>query len=248
MSRTPQRRSGSGRTRRILRGMQAIALLTVVVATFLAWQESRPFMQKLLPVAQRTDQFEAMERRPARFYELESRFARRARLESCDQDRSAIVASGADADVVQRIQQACLTVVERNLTIAPASSNEWMVAASLSNILGDDASAMAFLERSIATGPTEEWIAERRAILLFELEGQLDPSLRAEIDTQLQLLLRTQQGVKSIAHLYLTDKGFRERIAKVAESVEPRFQKSFIDFLHYWVPILQQGGAPPPDG
>ncbi|MCX5514709.1 hypothetical protein C3941_15855 [Kaistia algarum] len=237
---TPPRRRRGARTRRILRGVQILAGVTVFLGGFLAWREAKPFTMNLQPVSQQQAVFLAMERRPAHFYELESRFARRARIDSCVQgwfqgrNDPAVTADQSRARL-----EACRTVVTRNLTIAPASSNDWTIAAILAQTAGDIPAASTYLKRSLATGPTEQWIARRRAPLMFDLRDQVDDELRSQIDPQLALLLRTEEGIKSLARNYLANPSFRDRIISVAETVEPFYQKRFLDFVKLWAPKAQ---------
>lgn len=238
-TRRPRRR---GRTRRILRGLQVLAGVTVVVAAFLAWRESRPFTLQLQSTEVQQQVFLGMERRPARFYELESRFARKARVDACVQAWLVEATVGTSADRLN----ACINVVRRNLTIAPAGSNDWLVAAILSNLGGDLPDTERYLKRSLATGPTEQWIAKRRGPLLFDLRDKIDDELKAQIDVQLGLMLRTEEGVNGIAEFYIRDPAFRERIVRVAETVEPIYQQRFLNYVYKWAAEINSPPAPQP--
>lgn len=241
----PRRHRRGATTRRVLRGLQVVAGVTVIVGAFLAWRESRPFTMNLQPASVQQAAFLAVERRPARFYELESRFARRARIDGCVQGwsvaRSNPTSNAADAAAYL---DACRNVVTRNLTISPASSNDWTVAAILAQFAGDIASTSTYLKRSLATGPTEQWIARRRAPLMFDIRDQLDDELQSQIDPQLALLLRTEEGIKSLARNYLANPSFRDRIISVAETVEPVYQRRFLNFVKLWAPGTQPPAAP----
>ena len=248
MSFEASRRGRPGlRQRRILRALQVFALLTVICAVTLAWQESRPFVARLDTLAERTETILATGPAPASFGELPSSFARRARLEGCVTDWHDVVTSGGDADLGRRMVAGCLDIARRNLTIAPASSNDWMIAASLASIVGDLAATQAYLRRSLATGPTEQWIAIRRAMLMYRLEDRLDPDLRAQVDDQFALLLRTENGVRSFAERYVSDPSFRERIVSVAEKLDPSYQKRFLVMVRSLL-TPQPPANPPAEG
>jgi len=227
-----------GWTKPILRGLQLVAGLAAVTGAVLAWRESRPFLAQLDPPTVRYERFAGFEARPAKFYELESSFARRIRIESCTNDWVAARGDPAmqEPGKYERFRDACLNIARRNVTIAPASSNDWLVAGLLSRLAGDIPAMSAYLKRSLATGPTEQWLARRRAPLLFEEQAQIDDELRGHIDTQLALLLRTEEGVKSVAQMYLGNRAFRERIISVAETVEPVYQERFLHFVKLWAP------------
>lgn len=249
MSFEPSRRRRTGaRTRRILRGLQIVAFVTAALGLVLAWQESEPFTNQVLTIAERVATYEEFADRPARFYEMESRLARRARIEACVSDWLDTVNSGADKETGAKLAESCLHIVRRSLTMAPASSSDWAIAAFLAGASGDLASTSEYLRRSLATGPTEQWIARRRAILMFQLGDGLDPDLRAEIDPQLKLLLRSDEGVQGVAQMYLENAAFRERIVSVAETLEPVYQKRFLDYVRRWAPLLKQAPAPANSG
>ena len=235
-TRRPRRR---GRTKHTLRGLQVLAGVTMVLAAFLCWRESRPFTLQLQPAEVRQQFFLGTERRPARFYELESRFARKARVDAC---LDAWSTDGQVGTAEERLN-ACINVVRRNLTIAPAGSNDWLVAAILSNIAGNLPDTERYLKRSLATGPTEQWIAKRRGPLLFDLRDRLDDELKAQIDVQLGLMLRTEEGVNSIAQIYIRDPAFRERIVHVAETVEPIYQQRFLNKVYEWAAQINPAPA-----
>jgi hypothetical protein len=167
---------------------------------------------------------------PARWFEVESRFARRARLDTCLKilNQASLVPSPNDeVSGVNSLRRACLDIARNNISAAPASSNDWLIASSLAGQLGDADRSRAYLARSVATGPNEEWIAERR-IRLAAADQPADPAITALLDQDLAMMLQSNRGIQQLAEIYVYDAAMRARIADVAETVPPFYQNRFL--------------------
>ncbi|MCX5494121.1 hypothetical protein OSH11_05385 [Kaistia dalseonensis] len=215
-----------------------------IAAGFMAWRESRPFMMRLQPAVIRAEVIGGIERRAPHWYELESRFARRARLESCMSTLNEVTLDDVPEEGgMVRLNKGCLAMAERNLALAPVSADDWFIAATLARQVGDIDRMKRYLERSFATGPNEQWVAERRALFMFRESRLLGDDLKQRLDQDLALLLRTRRAIQRLAEIYVNDKSLRDHLISVAETLEPRYQKRFLGYIQN---AASQKAAHPP--
>lgn len=210
----------------------AVALLAFVLLTLSSlatFVESRPFFARARPLEQIVPDF-LEGRRYATFTSfLESRDARNAWLGSCLASLKSITDDlSSSATTRLELTRSCLEIAERIIKLAPLSSNAWFIAAALSARLGDIPRLEQFLTTSYKTGPSEGWIAERRAVFAYRVKDKLSVSLREKMKDDFLLLLRTEKGSSYLAGLYSSDPQFREYLTSVAELTEPAAQERFL--------------------
>ena len=126
---------------------------------------------------------------------LESSTSRRARLAACLETINE-VKRAVDQSQLQLVElhQGCLRLVRELIAVAPTSSNEWLLAATLASNLGEIPDALSYLKMSYETGPNEQWIAFGRVPLAYHLRHRLDSESLASFAADLRLLLITPTG------------------------------------------------------
>ena len=89
------------------------------------------------------------------------------------------------------------------------------------------------LHTSQATGKASQWVAEQRVALAEYYREHLDERVLAGNDADLEMLVRSQRGIGSIATRYVNDPAFRERITAIVETMPEDIQRRFIGVLRY---------------
>jgi hypothetical protein len=212
-----------------LLAMSLTALLLLALAGMAAVSEGRPFFLRTYPVEARVATLLREAASPSPVSSLASSFARTAHLESCLVTLREIATSGSpSAEALDNLSRACQAIAEAIVALSPLSSNAWFIAASFAARSGDFARASRYLDLSYRTGPNEQWIAERRVLFAYPLRDELDPSLKGKIDQDLALLLRTNQGVETLATRYVNDPAMRDHLVDIAVTLDPDTQSRFL--------------------
>jgi hypothetical protein len=218
----------------VLLGCIAIAL--AALAGMMAYSESGPYLLRSGSLARRVVLMSSVPTNGTAVSLFESNFARTVELDVCLSTlRDLVVQRSADAGPVTR---GCLAIAEATVARSPLDSNAWFIAATLAARLNDFAAAQRYLAESFRTGPSEQWIAERRALFAYALRDHFS-ALEREIDGDLALLLRTQRGLKVLAERYVTDSGLRSHLVEIAETLDRETQRRF--FEHVREKVDRQG-------
>ena len=125
----------------------------------------------------------------------------------------------------------CRTVADEIAASAPTTSMAWFVGARASTQLDDWPGFNDRLLRSQLTGPTEQWIAERRVALAEDNYDRLDERTRAGNERDLRMLIGSLSGIYALTRRYLDDPAFRERITAIVESMPEASQARFLSVL-----------------
>jgi hypothetical protein len=210
----------------------ALSLGLFVVAAFSAREEGAPFLLRTAPLQSRLAAAVAdgKDRQPVSW--LASRVARTVQLETCLTTLKELIRiSPPRAPLIADVDRGCLKIGESIAAEAPASSNAWFLAATEAARLGDNERMKRYLMVSYRTGPTEEWIAERRGLFGYRIADHLDADLRASIDGDLALMLRTNSGVQLLAERYVSDPDIRQHLADIAAKLDARTQHDFYEYV-----------------
>ena len=134
----------------------------------------------------------------------------------------------AGVEARDRIVDICADAAETLVQVVPTNGFAYAVQAATAAVEEDWPAMNAALVVSASVTPHEQWIAEARSRLAEEHYARLDPAARAAHDDDLELLVRTRQGVASIARRYVARADFRERIVSVVERMEAADQSRFL--------------------
>ena len=133
-----------------------------------------------------------------------------------------------DAARRDAVAPTCLALADSLAADSPTFSYAWYVGARASAQLHDWRGLNDRLLRSRMTGPTEQWIAERRASLAEENLVALDEHAQAAHALDLRALVRSNHGVATIASRYVANAAFRDRITAIVETMTAEDQQRFI--------------------
>lgn len=125
----------------------------------------------------------------------------------------------------------CLAIADGIVARAPAHPFAWYIGALAAADLGDEDGLSFRLGRSQATGPSEQWIAERRVDTAEDHLASLAPDVREAHDRDLVMLVRSRRGVDAIARRYVRQADFRERITALVEQLDPEAKRRFLDYV-----------------
>jgi hypothetical protein len=212
----------------LLFGLAAVALFCLAGATLLA--EGSPFVERIQTLDRRIEAIGGAAADGASVSILESRFARKARLDTCLSTLSDAVGSVKIPLATQAdISRGCLAIAKAVAARSPLDGNAWFIAASLAARSGNMADAETYLNLSFRTGPSEQWIAERRALFGYAVHDNFSETTRKRIDEDLALLLRTERGVDVLALTYVLDAAMRDHLVVIAETLDEDIQERFLD-------------------
>jgi hypothetical protein len=152
-------------------------------------------------------------------------------LNNCHEALGSIFAYTQPAARRHLVATNCLAIADAILARAPAHSFAWYVSA-LAAVELDDPEGFSFrLGRSQQTGPSEQWIAERRVDIAEDRLAALTPDVREGHDRDLVLLALSRRGVDSIARRYVRQPDFRDRITALVEQLDPEAQRRFLAYV-----------------
>lgn len=127
----------------------------------------------------------------------------------------------------------CSAMAMDAVTQMPTFSYGWFVLAYTDALAEDWAAMNKHLYMTRVTGQTSQWVAEQRVALAESYREHLDPSGLDGNQADLELLVRSQRGIGSIAKRYVNDPTFRERITAIVETMPEDIQHRFIGVLRY---------------
>lgn len=208
-----------------------VAMFLLIVSMTAGYQELDAFRGRWASVAGTSTATATTSSRNAIFPALDSRLARRARLDTCRLRIETLKRRNAAMEAIHDAERDCLALSESIVGRAPLSSNEWFVAATLASSLGDIVRMRKYLAASYRTGPTEQWIAERRAFFTHEHAAQLPAMFQTLVDQDVLLMLKTETGIRTVAKRYVSDPALRQRLVDVALTLEPGRQQRFVDLV-----------------
>lgn len=209
--------------------LAAAAGILFVFSAILATKEAGPFILRTQSLDFRVSAMSTEETGSLPVSMFESRPARNARLDACLSTLHDVMASlPSKLTTVTSIKRGCLKVAEAIVEKSPLEANIWFIAATLAIQLGDLPRGEAYLKASYRTGPTEQWIAERRALFAYPLRPRLSEDLKLAVDRDLSLLLRTERGVNAMAARYVEDPSLRDHLVELAENLDRSNQERFL--------------------
>ena len=135
------------------------------------------------------------------------------------------------AEEQARLPAICLAKADAIAAGSPTYSLAWYVGALSAALLEDWDGMNQRLIRSQQTGQYEQWIGELRVALSETNLAHLSPEARAGHDRDLEMLVQSGRGVRSIADRYINDEAFRERITAIVETMSPLDQRRFLGNL-----------------
>jgi len=152
-------------------------------------------------------------------------------LGNCHEALDSIFAHTQPAGRRHLVATNCMAIADAILAREPAYSFAWYVTALAAAEL-EDAQGLSFrLGRSQQTGPSEQWIAERRVDTAEDHLTALTPGVRKGHDRDLILLAQSRRGVDSIARRYVRQPDFRNRITALVEQLDPEAQRRFLAYV-----------------
>ena len=116
--------------------------------------------------------------------------------------------------------------------LMPTYSYGWFALAYTDALAGNWDAMNEHLYRSQVTGQASQWVAEQRVAVAESYREHLDARSRGSNDADLQMLVLSQRGIRSIAARYVNDPTFRERITTIVEALPQQTQRRFIDVLN----------------
>lgn len=131
------------------------------------------------------------------------------------------------------VLESCQTQANQITQLAPTNSLAWFTWALSASIRGDFGELNHSLEMSRRTGENEQWIAELRVGLAEEQFKMLTRQNREGHQQDLELLVRSQRGIKQIALRYLTQDNFKRRITTLVEQMDEESQRRFVDRVRF---------------
>lgn len=131
------------------------------------------------------------------------------------------------------VLKSCRAQTNRITQLAPTNSLAWFTRSLTASIEGDLNELNHSLAMSRRTGANEQWIAELRVGLA---EEQFNVLTRQNLDghqRDLELLVRSQRGIKTIARRYLTNDNFKRRIISLVEKMDKESQHRFVGRIRF---------------
>ena len=122
----------------------------------------------------------------------------------------------------------CLSEADTIVAGAPSFSYAWYIGALSAARLGDIAGFNTRMLRSQSSGPNEQWVAELRAELVEDHLEAATPTVLARHQADLRLLVSSRRGIAAISRRYVAVPGFRERIARIVETMPEADQARFV--------------------
>jgi hypothetical protein len=157
-----------------------------------------------------------------------SPLSQRLLLDTCNEAISGIYGRLQVGERRRLVLERCREAADAIVADAPSTSFAWYIGALAASALGDAEGFNARVLRSQITGPTEQWIAERRANLVEDNYAAADAEVLARHQRELRLLVASQRGISSIARRYVNDPGFRERVTQIVETMSEADQRRFV--------------------
>ncbi|TPP03696.1 hypothetical protein [Rhizobium glycinendophyticum] len=147
---------------------------------------------------------------------------------ACMQGMTGLWYSVADDAQRQMLAKNCLDLALQYTAKTPVDSFGWVLAARASFILHNVDGMNRYLAYSKAAGPNEQWIAAHRVELFETARTNLSEINKTNAERDLELMVTSLTGIRSVAQRYLSDADFRERITDIVETLPERDQRRFI--------------------
>jgi hypothetical protein len=128
-----------------------------------------------------------------------------------------------------RARANCLDLANDTVDLMPNYALGWYAKSLFSYQLGLTENGDAALVSAQKTGHHEQWIAEGRVQLAEDHFSSLSPEAQRGHEQDLELLAQSRRGVASVAHRYVTQPDFRERITSIVEKLPPEDQTRFLN-------------------
>ena len=126
----------------------------------------------------------------------------------------------------------CAAMALDAVELMPTYSYGWFVLAYTDAVAGNWDAMNQHLYMSQVTGQASQWVAEQRVAVAESYREHLDVRSLVSNDADLQMLVLSQRGIRSIAARYVNEPTFRERITTIVEGLPEQTQRSFIDVLN----------------
>jgi hypothetical protein len=137
---------------------------------------------------------------------------------------------------------ACLQLVRGILAWSPTHAYAWIVGAEIAFAQSDWEEMNNGIVYSQAAGPTELWLAQRRANLASRaMMVRLSPSARLAINADIALLLVSEAGFSSIIAAYSYDPTFRLAVNAVIVEFPPSEQAKALRNIRNLLPSAYPG-------
>ncbi|MBJ6989221.1 MULTISPECIES: hypothetical protein [unclassified Devosia] len=128
-----------------------------------------------------------------------------------------------------RARAICLDIANQTVEAMPSYALGWYAKSLFSYQLALTENGDAALISAQQIGRHEQWIAEGRVQLAEDHFSSLSPQAQAGHEQDLELLAQSRRGVASVAHRYVTQPDFRERITSIVEKLPPEDQTRFLN-------------------
>lgn len=158
-----------------------------------------------------------------------SSFSHRVVLNGCLEATNSIYGRLQSAErrnaVIAHCRAEAADITERT----PSNGFAWLMLARLAGLTGDITEMNRDLAMSRATAPFEQWVAELRVDLAENRLADLSPENQAGNNEDLAMLVQTRRGIATIAHRYVREQDFRQRITDIVETLPEEDQARFVD-------------------
>lgn len=126
----------------------------------------------------------------------------------------------------------CGAMARDAVELMPTYSYGWFALAYTDAIAQDWDAMNEHLGLSQGTGTASQWVAEQRVALAEHHRDHLGERARSGNDADLEMLVLSRRGIRSIASRYIDDPSFRERITAIVETLPADVQSRFIATLN----------------
>ncbi|QPH55840.1 hypothetical protein [Pontivivens ytuae] len=122
----------------------------------------------------------------------------------------------------------CDRTARRILVRNPMDGFAWLAIGDVAFQSGRADAMFAALGQSRAVAPGELWIASRRVRIGEQMLGWMDGEARAGHEADLLVVAQTPRGAWSLAHRYVSEPEFRERLVALVETLPQDDQIRFL--------------------
>lgn len=206
--------------------MLVVALVLAGSGAAAAWFEAKAYFSAGILPRERFDALAAGPADPGLSYPSHS-----LALQNCLEAMTSIFAATQPRKVRAAVAANCLVTADGITAQEPSNTLGWYVGALAANGTGDTAGMIERLRQAQITGPSEQWIVERRVDLAEDHLAALPPDVLAAHDRDLTLLAQSQRGVASIARRYVRQADFRDRITALVEKLPDWQQGRFLEYV-----------------
>lgn len=205
------------------RQLVLLSTIFLLAAASILYFETRPFF---IDSANRAARFQTVadgENRAGL-----STFSQRLALDNCFEAMNSVYGRVQPTLQRQAVFEACQNLADTITSTSPANAFAWFVGALASGALDDVVGMNNRLVQSQRTGANEQWIGELRVGLAERFFADLDELSATGHELDLQMLVQSARGVRSIARRYVNQPDFRARIAALVEELPEDVQARFV--------------------